>query len=37
MLVGALIASRVRDADAIATMSAAAEPDSAVAGAEAVG
>ena len=37
MLVGALIASRVRDADAVATMSAAAEPDSAVAGAEAVG
>jgi EmrB/QacA subfamily drug resistance transporter len=37
MLTGALIASRVRDADAVATMSAAAEPDSAVAGAEALG
>jgi EmrB/QacA subfamily drug resistance transporter len=37
MLAGALIATRVRDADAIATMSAASEPDSAVAGAEAIG
>jgi len=32
MLAGAVIASRVRDSDAAATMSAAAEPDSAVAG-----
>jgi EmrB/QacA subfamily drug resistance transporter len=32
MLAGAIIASRVRDADAAATMTAAADPDSAVAG-----
>jgi hypothetical protein len=37
MLAGALITSRVSDADAVATMPGAAEPDSAVAGAEAVG